>query len=48
MSELVHTTESTGCPACGSDDYTVSESLDDGTPDYSSEKTCEDCGEVWT
>lgn len=36
------------CPICGSDDYECSASLSDGTPDYDSPKTCQECGEAWT
>jgi hypothetical protein len=37
----------TGCPACGSDDYTVLEYDADGRPDYNGPKQCESCPEVW-
>lgn len=37
---------STGCPACGSDDYGT-QTGEDGLPGYEhGEKTCQDCGEV--
>lgn len=37
----------TGCPACGSGDYTVEEFDDRGEPDYGGPKRCEECGEAW-
>ena len=41
------TTETNGCPLCGSDDYDT-EPGPDGAPDYEAgAKTCNECGEEW-